>query len=201
MWRRCPQYVTTRNEYGFAIPIIVFTKDLLIDPPTRHATDIKHAVSAAASSTSLERAKEFLKECKCPSSVKAYASYQDLVEDPNIDIIRIATLQSNHYQNAMLCLLAYKHVFCEKAFIVTAAQAEKLARIAKEKNLVLMEAVWTRFFPLSIAITKIESGAFGPIYRVIVDMSFVRKCRRRVGHHEPNGQSRFGRWCPWSYVI
>ena len=73
----------------------------------------------------------------------------------------------------MLCLLAGKHVLCEKAFTVNAPQAEILAKTAKEKNVFLMEAVWTRFFPLTKAITKtIESGALGPIYRVIVDMSF-----------------------------
>ena len=95
------------------------------------------------------------------------------MEDPDVDIIYIATPHSHHYQNAMLCLQAGKHVLCEKAFTVNAAQAEILAKTAKEKNLFLMEAVWTRFFPLTKAIVKtIESGALGPVYRVIVDMSF-----------------------------
>lgn len=145
-------------------------------------TDIKHVVSAAASSSSLERAKEFLKDCKCPSSAKAYASYEDLVKDPNVDIIYIATPHSHHYQNAMLCLLAGKHVLCEKAFTVNAPQAEILAKTAKEKNVFLMEAVWTRFFPLTRAITKtIESGALGPVYRVIVDMSFGENVEEEWG--------------------
>lgn len=55
----------------------------------------------------------------------------------------------------MLCLEAGKNVLCEKAFTVNAAQAKKLAEKAKEKNLFLMEAVWTRYFPLSIYVRDV----------------------------------------------
>lgn len=139
----------------------------MIDPSTRSVSDVKHTVTAAASSSSSSRAKQFLETCKCPSSAAAYGSYEDLVKDPNVDIVYVATPHSHHYQNTMLCLLAGKHVLCEKAFTVNAAQAKKLVEMAKEKKLFLMEAVWTRFFPLSIQIRKmIEDG------RVIADLSF-----------------------------
>lgn len=145
----------------------------MIDPPTRQVTDVEHTVTAAASSSSSARARQFLETCNCPSSASAYGSYEELVKDPNIDIIYVATPHSHHYQNTMLCLLAGKHVLCEKAFTVNAAQARKLVATAKQKNLFLMEAVWTRFFPLSISIRKfIESGGLGPIHRVIADLSF-----------------------------
>ena len=95
------------------------------------------------------------------------------MKDPNVDIIYVATPHSHHYQNTMLCLLAGKHVLCEKAFTVNAAQARKLVETAKQKNLFLMEAVWTRFFPISIQIRKmIENGDLGAIHRVIADLSF-----------------------------
>jgi len=152
---------------------VEFTKDLMIDPSTRNVTDVKHTVTAAASSSSSSRAKQFLETCKCPSSASAYGSYEELVKDPNVDIIYVATPHSHHFQNTMLCLLAGKHVLCEKAFTVNAAQAKKLIETAKEKKLFLMEAVWTRFFPLSIEIRKrIESGELGAIHRVIADLSF-----------------------------
>ncbi|KAL9133755.1 MAG: hypothetical protein Q9175_005062 [Cornicularia normoerica] len=145
----------------------------MIDPSTRSVSDIKHTVTAAASSSSSSRAKQFLETCRCPSSASAYGSYQDLVKDPNVDIIYVATPHSHHYQNTMLCLLAGKHVLCEKAFTVNAAQAKKLVETAKEKKLFLMEAVWTRFFPLSIQIRKmIENGELGAVHRVIADLSF-----------------------------
>ena len=152
---------------------IAFTKDLMIDPSTRSVSDLKHTVVAAASSSSADRAKKILEECKCPSSAAAYGSYEELVKDKNIDIVYVATPHSHHYQNTMLCLEAGKHVLCEKAFTVNAAQAKKLVETAKRKKLFLMEAVWTRYFPLSIRIRQmIEDGELGPIHRVIADNSF-----------------------------
>lgn len=72
----------------------------------------------------------------------------------------------------MLCLEAGKNVLCEKAFTVNAAQAKKLAEKAKEKNLFLMEAVWTRYFPLSIYVRElITSGKLGYVSRVFADNS------------------------------
>ena len=72
----------------------------------------------------------------------------------------------------MLCLEAGKHVLCEKSFTVNAAQAKKLVEVARKKNLFLMEAVWTRYFPLSIDIRKlITDGAIGAVHRVTADLS------------------------------
>lgn len=88
--------------------------------------------------------------------------------DPNVDIIYVATPHSHHFQNTMLCLEAGKHVLCEKAFTVTASQTKKLVEKAKAKNLFLMEAVWTRYFPLSIKVRElITTGAIGNVYRAI----------------------------------
>jgi predicted dehydrogenase len=121
--------------------IIVFTKDLLTNPLTREVSDVAHEVVAVASSTSVSRAEKFLEQVKAPKSAKAYGSYYELVEDPNIDVIYVATPHSHHFQNAMLCLEAGKNVLCEKALTVNAVQAEKLVETAKAKNLFLMEAV------------------------------------------------------------
>jgi predicted dehydrogenase len=72
----------------------------------------------------------------------------------------------------MLCLEAGKNVLCEKAFTVNAAQARKLVETAKAKDLFLMEAVWTRYFPLSIKIRElVTSGAIGKVHRVFADLS------------------------------
>ncbi|KAF2876378.1 hypothetical protein BDV95DRAFT_625639 [Massariosphaeria phaeospora] len=151
-----------------------FTKDLLVDPTTRGVKHIKHTVVAAASSSSKSRAEQFLKDTGSPSDAKAYGSYEELVKDGNIDVIYIATPHSHHYQNAMLCLDAGKNVLCEKAFTVNAAQTRALADKAKEKNLFLMEAVWTRYFPLSIYVRGlITSGRIGPVGRVFADNSIA----------------------------
>lgn len=72
----------------------------------------------------------------------------------------------------MLALSANKHVLCEKAFTVNAAQTKFLIETAKSKNLFLMEAVWTRYFPLSIKIRElVTSGAIGKVHRVTSDLS------------------------------
>lgn len=149
---------------------VTFTKDLLVDPKTRGVDQIVHTVTAAASSTSASRAEEFLKQVGAPKDAKAYGSYQELAQDGDVDIIYISTPHSHHYQNAMLCLEAGKNVLCEKAFTVNAAQARKLAEKAKEKNLFLMEAVWTRYFPLSAYVRDlITSGTLGNVTRVFAD--------------------------------
>ena len=121
-----------------------FSRDLTADPATRDRTDISHKIVAAASSSSADRAKEFLKKVGAPADAKGYGSYKELVADKDVDIVYVATPHSHHYQNAMLCLEAGKNVLCEKALTVNAAQAEKLIEKAKEKNLFFMEAVSER---------------------------------------------------------
>jgi len=149
-----------------------FSRDLTVNPETRGVKDIEHVIVAAASSSSSSRAQEFLKTVGAPSSAKAYGSYKELVADKNVDIIYVATPHSHHFQNAMLCLEAGKNVLCEKAFTTNAKQAQILAQKAKEKNLFLMEAVWTRYFPLSIYVRdSITSGKLGTIRRAQADNS------------------------------
>ncbi|KAL1869281.1 hypothetical protein Plec18167_007947 [Paecilomyces lecythidis] len=151
----------------------VFTKDLLIDSSIRDASDIEHTVAAVASSSSKSRAEKFISDLNIPSPVSAYGSYEELVSDPNVDIVYVATPHSHHFQNTMLALNAGKHVLCEKAFTVNAAQAKILCETAKQKGLFLMEAVWTRFFPLSVQIREIiKQGGIGEVLRVIADNSF-----------------------------
>jgi predicted dehydrogenase len=151
---------------------LTFTKDLLVDPTTRDVNDIKHIVVAAASSSSKSRAEQFLKDVGASSEAKGYGSYEQLVNDPNIDIVYVATPHSHHYQNCMLALEAGKNVLCEKAFTVNAWQTKLLVQKAREKNLFLMEAVWTRYFPLSIYVRDlITSGKIGYVQRVMADNS------------------------------
>lgn len=153
----------------------MFTKDLLTNPAARNVSDVRHEVYAAASSSSKDRAAEFLKKIDAPSTTKTYGSYHELVADPNIDIIYVATPHSHHFQNAMLALDAGKNVLCEKALTVTAAQTRKLVETAKAKGVFFMEAVWTRYFPISIKVRElVASGAIGNVYRVVADLSFNR---------------------------
>ncbi|EWC47363.1 hypothetical protein DRE_00331 [Drechslerella stenobrocha 248] len=154
----------------------VFTKDLVLDPAaSRDVTDVKHTVVAAATSSDAGRAEKFLSDCGVPSgTAKAYGSYEELVNDPNVDIVYVATPHSHHFPHALLALNAGKHVLCEKAFTVNAEQARILIDVAKQKNLFLMEAVWARFFPLSIEVRNlVASGKIGDVKRVHADLSLL----------------------------
>lgn len=159
-----------------------FTKDLLINPSTRDAHDIHHVVAAAASSNSSSRAETFLRAVGAPQEAVAHSSYSALVHDPNVDIVYIATPHSHHYQHARLALEAGKHVLVEKPITINAGQARILYSLAKDRNLFLMEAVWTRFFPLTRSIQEvIASGRLGTIKRVSSDLSFWNDVEAEFG--------------------
>ncbi|KAH8671651.1 NADP:D-xylose dehydrogenase [Xylariales sp. PMI_506] len=150
-----------------------FTRDLLTNPATRSTHDVTHKVVAVASSSSAARARDFVNKVKIPGDVQAYGSYAELVADPNVQAVYVATPHSHHFQNVMLALEAGKHVLCEKSLTVTAEQARRLAQAAREKKLFLMEAVWTRFLPATVKVAQLcRDGAIGKIHRVIADCSY-----------------------------
>jgi dihydrodiol dehydrogenase / D-xylose 1-dehydrogenase (NADP) len=92
-----------------------FVEDLLVDPTTRDVYDLCHHIAAVASSSSVDRAQEFIKAVIGPrgGNVTAYGNYESLAKDPTVDIIYIATPTSLHYQNVTQCLNNGKHVLCE----------------------------------------------------------------------------------------
>ena len=96
----------------------------------------------AVGSRSARKARAFADEHGIP---KAYGSYEELAADPDVEAIYIATPNNLHYENALLCLNAGKHVLCEKPFTTNAADAQKLYKTAEEKGLFIMEAF--RFTP------------------------------------------------------
>lgn len=105
---------------------------------------------------------------------RVYTDYEALVSDPDVNAVYIATTHNFHFENAKLCLENGKHVLCEKPFTVNAAQMEELIALAREKNLFMMEAVWTRFLP---AIGKLREllagGTIGEVLTVKADFSIT----------------------------
>lgn len=89
----------------------------MIDPNTRGVHDVKHSIVAVASSSSQERAEEFIKDVgadkQSGTEVKAYGNYNDFVKDSNIDVVYVATPHSHHYDNVLSCLDAGRNVCCE----------------------------------------------------------------------------------------
>lgn len=98
---------------------------------------------------------------------KYFGSYDELIADPDIDVIHICTPNSQHYEQAKAALVAGKHVFCEKPLTVTAEQAKDLVQIAQEKNLVAAVHFNKRFYPLIYqAKAMFESGEIGEVLAI-----------------------------------
>ena len=113
------------------------------------------AVSFAVASRDLQKASDFAQEY---GFQKAYGSYEELVQDPDVDIVYIATPHSHHYEHAKLCIEHGKHVLCEKAFTINAGQAEELFALAAKKNVLITEAIWTRYMPSRKVINDLLAG-------------------------------------------
>jgi predicted dehydrogenase len=134
------------------------------------ARDLAHVDGAqlvAVGSRDRERAVAFASSRAIPY---AYGSYEALVNDPNVDIVYIATPHHRHVEDALLCLRAGKHVLVEKPFAVSSAGATELATAASASGRFLMEALWTRFFPLfEKARELIISGRIGSVVELRAD--------------------------------
>jgi predicted dehydrogenase len=100
----------------------------------------------------------------------AHGSYQALCDDPEVDAIYVATPHPMHAENARMALNAGKHVLIEKPFTINAEEARQIVDLAAGKNLVVLEAMWTRFLPHIIRIREIvASGTLGEVRSVMAD--------------------------------
>ena len=101
---------------------------------------------------------------------KAYGSYEELVADPNIDGVYVATPHTSHLSNTLLALRSSKPVLCEKPFAVNSTEAKLMIDAAREMNVTLMEAMWTRFLPhIKRAREIARTGVLGEIISVEAD--------------------------------
>lgn len=125
---------------------------------------------AVASRSSQERAKQFAEEFNVK---RAYGTYEELVQDPEVDIVYIGTLHPQHYDSVKICLEAGKAVLCEKPFTINARQAEELINLAREKNIFLMEAMWTRYTPTMVKVREwIAEGLIGDVQLLQASFGF-----------------------------
>ncbi|MDQ1584188.1 MAG: hypothetical protein QOF36_2242 [Microbacteriaceae bacterium] len=125
-----------------------------------------HTVQAVGS-RSQEKADAFAAEFGIPN---AHGSYEDLVADPEVDIVYIATPHPFHADNAKLVLNAGKHALIEKPFTINAREAREVVDLAAAKNLLVLEAMWTRFLPHVVRIREIlAAGTIGDVRGFIAD--------------------------------
>lgn len=129
-------------------------------------------------SRSLERAEAFAKEWHFQ---RAYGSYEELAEDPEVDLVYIATPHAMHYDNARLCVEHGRAVLVEKAFTANADQARELIRLARERHVFLTEAIWTRYLPArQIVESLLEEGIIGELLTLEAEFSVPLSHVRRM---------------------
>ena len=132
--------------------------------------ELPEAICYAIASRSKEKAEAFREK---NGFEKAYGSYEAMLEDPLVDIVYIATPNNLHFENTMMSLEAGKAVLCEKPFASNLLQVEQMIQKAKEKNVFLMEALWSRFLPSIQAFKQqMEEGAIDKPLLLEVDFGF-----------------------------
>jgi predicted dehydrogenase len=123
----------------------------------------------AAGSRSQESADAFAAQW---SIANAHGSYEALVADPDVDVVYVASPHPFHLEHTLLALNAGKHVLVEKPFTMNAAQAKEIVALAESKNLVVLEAMWTRYLPHMVRIRELlAQGALGELRTLISDHS------------------------------
>lgn len=130
----------------------------------------KYAELHAVASTDEERAKSFAKQFNIP---QVHIGYENLVSDPNLDAIYIATPHVFHFEHSLLALKAGKAVLCEKPLNESLEKTEKLIQQAKKLNTYLAEGMWTYFLPaIQQAQQWVKNGEIGEILHIKSDFGF-----------------------------
>lgn len=112
---------------------------------------------------------------------KSYGSYEALVEDNDVDLVYVATPHSHHYQHARLAIEHGKAVLVEKAFTANAREAQALIDLAHERRVLLVEAIWTRFMPMSHKISEIlQSGVIGEPRVLTATLCYYMEDKERI---------------------
>lgn len=137
------------------------------------ATDMQqvdNSIIYAVASRSQKKANDFGAKYNV---AKCYDSYEELAQDPQVDAIYIATPHVRHAQDTLLCLTHNKAVLCEKPFAMNLQEVDSMIAKAKEYNVLLMEALWTRFMPhFKFVKEELESGRYGKVKSLHADFSF-----------------------------
>jgi predicted dehydrogenase len=130
------------------------------------------AEAVAVASRSSDRAEAFASE---HGVARAYGSYHEIMNDPEIDVIYIATPHPQHYAIALAAIAAGKAVLIEKTFTATVPGAEQIIDAAQHHQIFAMEAMWTRFQPAIVAARAlIDDGAIGEVRQLQADLGVDR---------------------------
>jgi predicted dehydrogenase len=137
----------------------------------RGIASAKGATLYAVASRDLQKAEAFKQEFNAEI---AYGTYEELVQDAQVDVIYVATPNSLHKDHAILCMKHGKGVICEKPLASNYKEGKEMVEAAKANDVFFMEAMWTRFFPLIKQVKKwIEEGKIGEVKMLQGDFGFA----------------------------
>ncbi|XP_053545923.1 trans-1,2-dihydrobenzene-1,2-diol dehydrogenase [Bombina bombina] len=141
--------------------------------------------AVAVAARDLNRAKDFATSHNIP---KVYGSYEELAKDPNIDIIYVGALHTVHRDVVLMFMQNGKNVLCEKPLAMNSGEVRELISAAKEHNVFLMEALWSRFFPAYEQIrTLLSQNAIGDVKVVRAEFGYDLQNVQRVVQKELGG--------------
>lgn len=150
------------------------TLTLMAQDPTYRA----YAKPYAVASRDQARADEFAAQYGIPV---AYGSYAQMLDDPEVDLVYIATLHSLHAEQAIACMEAGKHVLVEKAFTVNAEQAQHVIDVSRQTGRLCAEAIWTRYMPSRAMIRRlVEDGTIGDVCAISANLSYPTTHKQRI---------------------
>ena len=136
------------------------------------------AVNYAVASRTAEKAKAFADKY---GFEKAYGSYEDLLADPEVQLVYIALPHSHHHKWTIESLKAGKHVLCEKAFAINEKQTREMIEMSEKTGLLLAEAIWTRYMPSRYMIQEIiERGEMGRLRTVSANLGYKIDGKERL---------------------
>lgn len=131
---------------------------------------VKGANLYAVASRNHSRAQHFASQS---NAEVAYGSYEELARDPKVDVVYIASPHVFHFEHSMLCLRNGKHVLCEKPMGMNAQLVQELGKVAKDNNLFLMEALWTKFSPsFRKCYELVQNGYIGEVKYIQANFCF-----------------------------
>jgi predicted dehydrogenase len=140
----------------------------------KFAADLTLVEGATLSAVGARRMEDALAFSKEFPAQHVHGSYDELVNNPDVDVIYIASPHALHYEHTLLCLNHHKAVLCEKAFALNHRQAKEMVEVARNKKVFLMEALWSKFLPQYQKLQElIATGELGEIKSILVNFGFI----------------------------
>lgn len=134
----------------------------------------RYAIASRTEARAKEAAAEF-------GFVKAYGSYEELVNDPEVELVYIATPHSRHYDDMKLCIEHKKPVLCEKSFTMNSQQAKEIKGLSEKEGVFVAEAIWTRYMPSRNLIQEtLDSGIIGNVSTLTANLCYPVADKPRI---------------------